>query len=141
MPTPEGRVLNAVCNYLALLEHQGHLMFWRQNNGATYDAKRGMYRKPGIGQRNGVPDVMVIMSGGKLLGVECKAGDGKQSTAQVAFQRSMEQFGASYAVVYNLDDLKSALAACGVPALSQPPAQASPRKPVRKLADILPHLV
>lgn len=92
MPTPEGRVLNAVCNYLALLEHQGKLVFWRQNNGATYDAKRGVYRKPGVGQRNGVPDVMVLCQG-KMIGIECKAANGKQSAAQVAFAADMHKHG------------------------------------------------
>lgn len=140
MPTPEGRVLNAVCNYLAELEFRGVLMFWRQNNGATYDAKRGVYRKPGVGQRNGVPDVMVLHQG-KMIGIECKAGDGKQSTAQVAFAADMDKHGGFYHVVWSLDDLKSALASCGVQEPAQLPAPASPRKPLRKLTDILPHLV
>jgi hypothetical protein len=110
----EAQILRTCLIRLAYLEVQGKLIFWRQNNGATYDIKRGAYRKGGIGQRNGVPDIMVILPNGRALGIECKTASGKQSVGQVSIERDMKRMGAAYAVVRSTDDLNAVLTECGI---------------------------
>lgn len=111
--TPEGAVQHAVLDYLARLELQGKLMFWRQNNTGVWDARKQCYRKPqGVGARLGVPDIMVILPPhGQLMGVECKAPKGTQSPPQVGFQAACERMGARYCLARSVDDVVVALAA------------------------------
>ena len=109
MSTPEGLILKAICQYLSILEAQGKLVFWRQNNGATYDPRRGVYRKPnGAGYKAGVPDVCVIL-GGRYVALEVKSSTGKQSDEQKRLQEALEGVGAKYAVVRSVDDVIAVL--------------------------------
>jgi hypothetical protein len=110
LTTPEGAVQAAVIDYLARLELQGKLMFWRSNNVGIWDARKQCYRKPsGPGHRNGVPDITVILSGGRYVGLECKAPKGTQSDAQRGVERDIKRLGGSYYVVWSLDEAISAL--------------------------------
>jgi hypothetical protein len=114
LTTPEGAVQHAVLDYLARLELQGKLIFWRQNNTGVWDARKGCYRKPkGPGSRLGVPDIMVIMPpNGLLVAIECKAPKGTQSDPQKGFQRALEKVGGRYFVVRSVDDVRAALSDC-----------------------------
>jgi hypothetical protein len=109
--TPEGAVQHAVLDYLARLELQGKLIFWRTNNTGVWDARRQCYRKPqGPGARLGVPDIMVVVPPlGRLVALECKAPKGVQSKPQEGFQRAHEAIGGIYAVVRSLADAEAAL--------------------------------
>ena len=109
--TPEGAVQHAVLDYLARLELQGKLIFWRQNNTGVWDARKGCYRKQqGPGARLGVPDIMVVVPPlGRLVALECKAPKGVQSKPQHGFQRSHEAMGGVYALVRSLADAEAAL--------------------------------
>ena len=113
MTTPEGVVQKAALDYLAWLELQGKLIFWRQNNTGVWDARSGSYRKPkGPGARLGVPDIMVIIPPlGRLVAIECKAPKGVQSKPQQGFQRAHEAMGGIYFVIRSLDDLREAIKA------------------------------
>jgi len=113
MAKPEGLIQHAILDYLAKLEMQGKLMFWRQNNTGVWDARAGCYRKPsGPGARLGVPDIMVILPPhGQLMGIECKAPKGVQSGPQSGFQRQCEKLGAAYCLAKSIDDVVAALAA------------------------------
>ena len=103
----------AVLNYLARLELQGKLMFWRQNNTGIWDARRQCYRKPsGAGARQGVPDIVCVLRGGTFLGIECKAPNGTQSPPQRGFERDCQRLGARYAVVRSLDEAVALINAC-----------------------------
>jgi hypothetical protein len=105
--TPEGRVLKAVCDYLALQERLGRCVFWRQNNGATFDHRRGVYRTPnGAGAKAGVPDVAVILNGGRFVAVECKSMSGRLSDGQKAIKSALEGVGAVYVVARGVRDIE-----------------------------------
>jgi hypothetical protein len=108
--TPEGAILKAICQYLSLLENQGKLVYWRQNNGATYDPKRKAFRSTsGTGYKYGVPDIAVIARTGVFIGLEVKAPKGVQSDNQKALQKLLEGVGARYAVVRSVDDVVAVL--------------------------------
>ena len=113
MATPESAFAALVFNRLAKLERQGKLIFWRQNNGAVFDARRGIYRKPPPGHRPGVPDCMVILTGGRALGLEFKAASGGASAAQQRFAVDMARMGAHYFVIKTEAELQAALEAAG----------------------------
>lgn len=107
--TPEGTVLKAVCQYLAVLEAQGKLVFWRQNNGATYDPKRRAFRSTtGTGYKYGVPDVCAVIKG-RFVGLEVKSSTGVQSDNQKRLQEALEGCGGIYAIVRSVDDVQSVL--------------------------------
>lgn len=120
MSTPEGAILKAICQYLSILESQGKLVYWRQNNGATYDPRRGIYRKPnGAGYKAGVPDLCVIL-GGRYIGLEVKSATGTQKPEQKALQKLLEGVGAMYVVVRSVDDVASLFSS--LPSLGTHPA-------------------
>jgi hypothetical protein len=100
-------VLKAICQYLSLQEAIGRCVFWRQNNGATYDAKRGAYRATtGTGYKYGVPDVSIILTGGRYVACEVKASSGRLSEHQNALKTSMEKIGATYIVARGVEDVE-----------------------------------
>lgn len=66
----------------------------------------------GMGVYPGFSDLLVI-SGGKILFLECKSKTGRQSPAQQVFQALVEAQGFQYAIVRTLDDALGALRAAG----------------------------
>ena len=77
------------------------------------DARAGAERK-GRGVVAGIADLLLIR-GGRLHGIELKAGRGKQSRAQVDYMYALIAAGGTYAVVRDLADLEFALRSWGVP--------------------------
>lgn len=61
------------------------ILAWRNNNGAVFDPKRGIHRKPPPGALKGVPDILGILPDGTFLGVEIKTGKDKLSPEQNDF--------------------------------------------------------
>ncbi len=58
---------------------------WRQNNGSTYDARLGIWRKNPLHQK-GIPDILGFnLSNAVFLGVEVKIGKDKLSEEQRDF--------------------------------------------------------
>ena len=108
MSTPEGAVVRACLDYLAL---RG-IVAWRNNTTGIYDKRRGAYR-PSAG-RNGVADILGVLPGGRFLAVECKAGKGRLSPAQVDFQRDIIRQGGLHIVAYRVEDVIEVLQAEGV---------------------------
>lgn len=87
-------------------------MFWRQNSTGVWDERKQCYRKPkGLGHRNGISDIILILAPyGRFFGMEVKTTD-KQSDAQSSFQRDIERVGGIYAEVRSLEEAKLALEA------------------------------
>jgi hypothetical protein len=114
--TPEGAIQHAVLDYLAKLELQGKLIFWRQNNTGVWDARKGCYRKPvGPGARLGVPDIVVVLAPhGLMVAMECKSATGALSKPQQGFRAALERMGGRYAVVRSVDDARACLADCAI---------------------------
>ena len=71
---------------------------WRSNNTGTYNAKSGGYFFHGV---KGVPDICCVHRG-RFIGIECKATKGKQSAAQVEFQKALEKAGGKYILARSL---------------------------------------
>lgn len=61
------------------------ILAWRNNNGAVFDPKRGIHRKPPPGSLKGIPDILGILPDGTFLGVEIKTGKDKLSPEQNDF--------------------------------------------------------
>lgn len=66
----------------------------------------------GMGVYPGFSDLLVL-SGGKILFLECKSKAGRQSFAQTRFQALVEAQGFPYAIVRTLDDALGALRDAG----------------------------
>lgn len=105
MSTPEGAVVRACLDYLAIKR----IVAWRSNTTGIYDEKRKSYRNNA--GRNGVSDIIGCLPGGRLLAVECKAGRGKLSADQIEFQRDILEAGGLHVVAYKVEDLIEALEA------------------------------
>lgn len=74
---------------------------YRINNGATYDKKKGIYRK-GV-QRKGVPDIIGIING-KFYGIEVKIGKDRQSADQKIIEQEIKNAGGVYFIAKTYDD-------------------------------------
>jgi hypothetical protein len=108
VPTPEGLVLKAVCTYLALQENLGRCVFWRQNNGGTYDPRRKVFRAvTGVGYKYGVSDVCLLLApSGRFAAVECKAAKGVLSEHQKTLKKAIEAVGGIYIVARGVGDIE-----------------------------------
>ncbi len=100
MATPEGDVVNAVCEYLSLKRY----LFWRNNTYGIFDTKRGVHRTLPKYSRRGTPDIIVVKDGG-FVGIECKSAKGKLSPEQHEFGRDLILAGGSYIVARSTDDV------------------------------------
>lgn len=103
--TPEGQVVRAILDYLAIRQ----IVAWRTNTVGVYDKAREAYR-PNTG-RNGVADILGCLPGGRFLAIECKAGKGRLSPAQVEFQRDIIRQGGLHIVAYRVEDVIEVLEA------------------------------
>lgn len=103
--TPEGLVVRACMDYLEVRR----ITAWRNNTTGIYDEKAKRFRKNA--GRNGIADIIGCLPGGRLLAVECKAGRGRLSPAQVEFQRDIIRAGGLHVVAYRVEDLIEAIQA------------------------------
>jgi len=116
--TPEGRVLKACLDYLAL----NGIFAFRNNTGGTplHDGS-GKWR-PAPKSSIGSADIIGIASkitGWPLslalpLAVEVKSATGRQSPAQREFQQKWEAAGGVYVLCKSVDELRDALREAGV---------------------------
>lgn len=74
--------------------------FYRQNTGAVKTPEGRFFR---FGA-NGSPDIVVVRKG-QYVGIEVKGPKGKQSEAQVAFQKDLEAAGGKYLLVHSIEEL------------------------------------
>ena len=102
MSTPEGRIQTEVCKYL----RKKRVFFWRTNNTPTYDPKMGGYRAMGEYALKGVPDILAVGKGGKLIGIEVKTKTGRLSPDQHFFATRLADRGGEYHVVRSLADIQ-----------------------------------
>lgn len=108
--TPEGVVVKGC---LALLDAHG-IMAWRNNTGSQMIPASGTHARRFIRYGAvGAPDIFAILSGGRLLGIECKAKGGKPTDDQLAFGERMNKSGAEWEVIRDVGELANYLAARG----------------------------
>lgn len=88
----------------------------------VYHAANGGSRHPGearklkdMGVLPGVADLCFILSEGRAAFIELKAGKGRQTPSQKAFQEAATGKGALYAVCRSLDEVLATLKGWAVP--------------------------
>lgn len=91
-----------VRNVLAALKAK-RVWAWRANSGAMVFGQ-GESRYVIKGAPAGTPDILVVLPGGRLCGLECKVGKAKQRPSQVLWQRKAERHGVRYAVVRSVSE-------------------------------------
>lgn len=97
----ESQILDSILTYLKLCR----IFSWRNNNGAVFDPKIGTFRSPPKHSLKGIPDILGILKGGRLLALEVKKQGGRVSPEQSDFIKKAVELGALCAVVYSLDDV------------------------------------
>lgn len=97
----EKEIQNSICEYL---EYRRGILFWRQNTNPIFDKQTGKPRKMPKFSINGIPDIIVV-KGGKFIGLEVKRPKGKQSIDQIDFQMKLQDAGGEYHVVTSIDDV------------------------------------
>ena len=98
----ERDVQKAVLQFLALKR----VWAWRNNVGATVIENRENRGRRFIRFGSpGMPDVMAVLPSGKVFHIECKSGTGKQSEAQLEWQKKAEDHGHYYLVIRDVSEL------------------------------------
>lgn len=108
----EYQIQIAVMDHWRARRRPGSLVFAVPNGGYILD-KRAVAKLKAMGLTPGVPDLCVLVKDKPLLGLELKAGRGRQSDEQEAIQRAWEAAGGVYAVARGLDDAVVQLTAWG----------------------------
>ncbi len=101
----EAAVLRACLDYLQLRR----ILCWRSNNAAVRRkdrAGREWYQFSGL---RGVPDILGVLPGGRLLAVECKRPGGKPTPEQDAFLQAVRAAGGLALLVDDVRQLAEAL--------------------------------
>ena len=57
----------------------------------------------------GFPDLIVLLPGGRFMGIECKSETGRQSAIQKLMQQQFEDLGHEYVLARNVDDVIAAI--------------------------------
>lgn len=112
MKQTETQLIDVTLEYL---QCQG-IKAWRQNTGGMekrYTNKNGIEKKRFVKFGfKGVSDILgLIKPTGRLLAIECKVGDNKQTLHQQMFQKMIEQNGGLFILAYSLDDVIKSLEA------------------------------
>lgn len=101
MSTPEGAVVRAVTDYLDIRQ----ILYIRNNTGVARperkDGSRGFVRFGSVGSA----DIVCCLPGGRFCAIECKAGRGKLTPAQVEFQKKTILSGGLHIVAYRVEDV------------------------------------
>jgi hypothetical protein len=95
--TPEGNIVDAICEYLTLKRH----FFHRNNTTPIYDTTKGAFRAMPKYARKGAPDIVCVHQG-KYIGIEVKGAKGKLSDDQYAFGHDLTLAGGTYIVARSL---------------------------------------
>lgn len=109
---PEDDVQLGVVQYLKLLENQGKLTFFAVPNGG-YRREREASIMKRLGVRAGVPD-LIILSVGKMFGLEVKAPGKKPSDNQLLWKDLINFHGYGWEVIDDAGNLPGILREWGI---------------------------
>lgn len=104
----EGEVMREVGDYL---KDNGYF-FWRSNNGAVYDTRKGSYRHLPRFSRRGLPDYSIVFNG-TYIGIEIKREGGKLRPEQIQFRDEVHAHGGCYFVIHSGKEMELCLKARG----------------------------
>lgn len=102
----ESQIEMQICHYLRVKR----LFFYKAPMAGFFDTRQGTFRRhtnPYV--KRGVPDLIVILPGGKYLGLEVKSKTGRQSDHQKEFERGVKDAGGLYYLVRSLEDVETIL--------------------------------
>ena len=113
MNRPEELIHRAIVRFL------GHALpadavCWHTPNQRGTRAKWEAALLKGLGVLPGIPDLL-ILSGGRLIGIEIKAPGGSLTAIQKETQERLRKAGAWVATVRSVEDAEKFLRACHVP--------------------------
>jgi len=103
----EAELKSAITDYLQFLMNQGKLYFDRLNSGEFIEV-RGNSRRRIIGCRKGTADFFVLIKS-RIIFIEVKGDKGRSSPEQGAFKVMVEEQGAEYLVIRDLEALMEVL--------------------------------
>jgi hypothetical protein len=98
---PEKRIQDQI---LTALRFRRLFAFHIPNHGLL-SRRTGKYNKVGQFHVPGIPDVAVLLPAGRILWIEVKSADGRQSPDQVAVQKRLGELGHVYLLVRSLQDV------------------------------------
>jgi hypothetical protein len=101
MATPEGEIVNAICEYLALKKR----FFYRNNNTPIFDPTRKAFRSMPKYTMRGIPDIICVKDG-RYIGIEVKTDKGRLSEHQHEFARSLMLAGGDYVIARSIEDVQ-----------------------------------
>jgi hypothetical protein len=102
----ESQIEIQVCHWLRV---KG-FFFWKQPNVGFFDTRVMRFRRhssPYV--KRGVPDLIVLLPGGKFCGLEIKSATGTQSVDQKSFEQSVKRVGGEYWLVRSLEEVETIL--------------------------------
>lgn len=99
----ESEIQSAVCEYLQLKRH----FFWRNNTmGVQRTGLNGrMFWTNNKYSMKGVPDIIVLTSGGYAVFLEIKRPSGRLSPEQEIFKKKCNDIGCEYYRITSVDQL------------------------------------
>jgi hypothetical protein len=106
-------------------------LVWAVPNGGYILDKRTVAKLKAMGLTPGIPDLCVLVRGQKLLGLELKAGRGRQSPEQQAIEAAWIAAGGAYAVATGVDQALALLVERGA---------LLPDRGARRITDLLAEL-
>lgn len=110
----EEALQRAVVQLLELYEQRDLLAYAHCPNGERRDrATAGRLKAMGV--RPGVPDLLVWVRGGRSIGIELKAGNGRLSDVQVLWKSTLASLGHRVYVCWSVDEVEAVLRLEGVP--------------------------
>lgn len=102
----ESDLLRACKSYLTVAELAGNVSHWDRLNSGSMVVGTGRARRFIKLCKKGTPDLMVVLTNGTVLWVECKVKDNTLSPEQVMFSRKMSRVpGHVYAEIRSVEEL------------------------------------
>lgn len=99
----ESKVQREIMDWL----HAKGVYFWRSNNTPIFDVRTKRHRAMPKYSKKGLPDIICIEPGGKILGIEVKRpGSNRLSIYQQEIKAGWESIGARYEVCRCIDDVE-----------------------------------
>ena len=99
----ESEILRDIEEYLQYLKNQGKIWYMRCNSGMAYLGS-GKHRYAVKLAPEGTADLLVL-NDTRVIWIEVKDEKGKQSEAQVEFQKEIEALECEYIIARSLDDV------------------------------------
>jgi hypothetical protein len=110
---PEARLQESVCQFLALQERMGLLLWFAVPNGGSRNLLEAVNLKR-QGLRAGVPDLCIIPKIGPVMFIELKSEEGTLSRLQSIWLQNLVEYGCPVRVCRSRDEVEQFLYETGV---------------------------